>query len=410
MNCSQLRAATTKIPASGSSIANADRLAALSRTGLLDAPVTEAFERLTRLAAETILAPMAFVTLVAEDRQFFLSSFGIPQPWAARRQTPLSYSFCQHVVSTRESWVVPDARSDPRLLGNLAIQELGIIAYAGLPLTLPNHQTIGTLCVADSKPRAWNDLELRILHDLSGAVVSEIQLRLTTQASDELLQLVLHDLKNPLSTIILSGQLLRRAAGKQGTGVVAASIARVEYAADRMAKIMEDLTLVNLMEAEGFSLEIDSLPIHALLRRAGDLLAPIASKAEVALIFDHPVSEWRVHCDVRRLTGALISAASALIALSAPPAKLVLQARREADRTLLSISSTTATANADQVQHFFERFWKGTPFPTKGLQLGLYVCREIVEQHGGQARAELSPHLGLMIRVELPDPLPEPSA
>ncbi len=410
MSHSQIGASTAKIPPSGSSIANADRLAALSRTGLLETPVTEAFERLTQLAAETIGAPMSFVTLVAEDRQFFLSSYGIPQPWAGRRQTPLTYSFCQHVVSTHKSWVVPDARSDPRLFENPAIQELGIIAYVGLPLTLPNRQTIGTLCVADSKPRHWNELELRILHNLSSAVVSEIQLRLTTQARDELLQLVLHDLKNPLSAIILSGQLLRRATGKEVTGVIASSIARVEYAADRMAKIMEDLTLLNLMESEGFSLETSSVPIHTLLRRTGDLLAPIASKAAVTLLFDTPTSEWQVHCDGSRLIGALISAASALIALSVPPAKLVLQARREENRTLLSISSATATAHADQVQHFFERFWKGTTFPAKGLQLGLYLCREIVEQHGGQVRAELSQQLGLVIRIELPDLLPESPA
>ena len=76
------------------------RLAALWRTGLLDTPPEQVFDRLTRLVRRLLGTPVALVSLVDADRQFFKSAVGLPEPWAARRETPLSHSFCQHVVAT----------------------------------------------------------------------------------------------------------------------------------------------------------------------------------------------------------------------------------------------------------------------------------------------------------------------
>jgi len=82
-------------------------------TGLLDAPADPAFDRVARLAARLLDAPVALVSLVDEDRQFLMSCPGLASPWAERRETPLSRSFCQHVVDRRAPLVVPDARQEP---------------------------------------------------------------------------------------------------------------------------------------------------------------------------------------------------------------------------------------------------------------------------------------------------------
>ena len=76
------------------------RLAQLSRLRLLDTPPEEPFDRLTRLAARTLGAPVALVSLVDDRRQFFKSAHGLPEPWASQRETPLTHSFCQHVVTS----------------------------------------------------------------------------------------------------------------------------------------------------------------------------------------------------------------------------------------------------------------------------------------------------------------------
>jgi diguanylate cyclase (GGDEF)-like protein/PAS domain S-box-containing protein len=157
------------------------RLHVLDATGLLDSAPEAAFDRLTRLATHLLDAPIALVSLVDRRRQFFKSALGLAEPWASRRETPLTHSFCQHVVHDRAPLVVSDAREHPRLRDNLAIRDLGFVAYAGFPLFIAG-EAIGAFCVIDRQPRAWAADKLRLVEDLAALVVSEIELRLALQA------------------------------------------------------------------------------------------------------------------------------------------------------------------------------------------------------------------------------------
>ncbi len=158
------------------------RLAALYATALLDADPCEGFDRLTRLAARLLDAPVALLTLVAEDRQFFLSAQGLTEPVASARGTPLTHSYCQYAVNSRTPLVVPDAREHPLLWTNPAIEELGAIAYCGIPLFSSDGFAIGTLCVLDGEPRAWSEENLATLGDLAAMCATEIQLRASATA------------------------------------------------------------------------------------------------------------------------------------------------------------------------------------------------------------------------------------
>src|SRR5688572_3677397 len=92
---------------------NPARLAALRRLRLLDTPAEAAFDRLGQLAQKFLKTPVALVTLVDDHQQFFKSCLGLPEPWATWRSTPLSHSFCKHVVKTDAPLVVSDAREHP---------------------------------------------------------------------------------------------------------------------------------------------------------------------------------------------------------------------------------------------------------------------------------------------------------
>lgn len=149
-----------------------DRLAALGETGLLDSPPEESFDRLTRLASHLLGAGAALVSLVDADRQFFKSQQGLPPPLANKRQTRLSHSFCQWVVSGREPLIVEDANDHPSLSRNLAVKDLGVIAYAGVPLYGRDRQVLGSFCAIHAEPRTWSNDDIATLHDLSR--VSEV--------------------------------------------------------------------------------------------------------------------------------------------------------------------------------------------------------------------------------------------
>ena len=166
------------------------RLNSLRRSGLLDSAPEESFDRITRIAASALGVPVSLVSLVDADRQFFKSCLGLPQPWADARETPLSRSFCQHVVVGAEPLIIPDARQHPLVHDNPAIGELSVVAYAGIPLKMPDGEIIGSLCAIDSQPRDWSEHDVEILRDLAEAVMTEIRLRLVAdEAADALSRL-----------------------------------------------------------------------------------------------------------------------------------------------------------------------------------------------------------------------------
>ncbi len=154
----------------------AERLAAVRRTALLDTPPEEAFDRLTRLASRLLGTPVALISLVDEDRQFFKSATGLPEPLAIARATPLTYSFCRHVVESGRPVVIEDATRDPLVRTNPAVRELGWIAYAGVPLTDEDGNVLGALSVIDAVPRLWSDRDLDLLADLAVWAATEIEL------------------------------------------------------------------------------------------------------------------------------------------------------------------------------------------------------------------------------------------
>jgi GAF domain-containing protein len=139
------------------SINDPERLAALHKAGLLDIPPDPGFEQLAQTWARMLDVPLALVSLVDGNRQYFAGVSGqLPEAIASTRQTPLSHSFCKHVVESKQPLIVNDAREHPVLKDNPAIEEYGVVAYAGMPLVTPEGHVLGTLCFIDSKPRDWN--------------------------------------------------------------------------------------------------------------------------------------------------------------------------------------------------------------------------------------------------------------
>ena len=160
------------------------RREALARTRLLDAAPDPALDRLARLTAKTLNVPVSLISLVDADRQFFAACVGLAEPWATRRQTGLEHSFCQHAVSSRRPLVVNDAREHPVLRSNLAIRDLGVIAYAGVPLVDADGNALGSLCAIDSEPRVWTEHDVEVLGDMAEWVVSILSERQAAKAAE----------------------------------------------------------------------------------------------------------------------------------------------------------------------------------------------------------------------------------
>jgi GAF domain-containing protein len=164
-------------------LADRARLESLQRV-CVGAEPDEAFDRFASLVKRLLDVPVALVSLVDDERQFFPGQVGLVEPWDTKRETPLTHSFCQHVVIEGEAKVFPDARIYAQVRDNLAIPDLGVVAYAGMPLTDADGRTLGSLCAIDTKPRAWTKAELETLRDLAQACSSELRLRISRELAE----------------------------------------------------------------------------------------------------------------------------------------------------------------------------------------------------------------------------------
>ncbi len=148
----------------------ASRLEALRRLNILDTLPEERFDRLTRLVKKLFGVPIALVSLVDRDRQWFKSRQGLDAP-----ETSREISFCGHAILGDEVFMIPDASKDERFHDNpLVADDPGIRFYAGCPLTLPGGSRPGTLCLIDREPRQLDAEELDLLRDLAQMVEQEL--------------------------------------------------------------------------------------------------------------------------------------------------------------------------------------------------------------------------------------------
>jgi GAF domain-containing protein len=159
-------------------INESDRLVALDRYKILDTLPEQVYDDLTQLAADICGTPIALISLIDKDRQWFKSRVGIDAT-----ETPRDISFCGHAVAANAILNVPDASLDPRFADNpLVAKEPNIRLYVGVPLITDDNFALGTLCVIDRQPHDLTEQQIRQLEALSRLVISQFELRLKEEA------------------------------------------------------------------------------------------------------------------------------------------------------------------------------------------------------------------------------------
>lgn len=220
------------------SLSDPQRLSSLARTDLLDTPADPYFDRITRLVAKLVGVDTALLSLVTDERQFFKSSCGL-SGWAAEaRETPLSHSFCKFVVTSGKAFIVNDAHTLPELTDNRAIDELGVIAYLGVPIHAPDGRVIGSLCALGSEPRQWSDEDLATMHDLAAFIDDDLRLRERARRSDQLAQdnaILAREYHHRVKNALAVSASLVRLSGKDATSVDDL----IEKAGDRLAALAD---------------------------------------------------------------------------------------------------------------------------------------------------------------------------
>jgi len=153
-----------------------DRLQELARLHLAEGTREEVFDRITKKLARIFEVPIALITFVDHDHQWFKSQVGLPEDLAEAQQTSRELSVCGHVIANDDLLVVEDLARDRRFANNPLLRERGLRFYAGVPLR-SNNLPIGSLCILDVKPRRMTEREKRLLEVIAEDVMEEIQRR-----------------------------------------------------------------------------------------------------------------------------------------------------------------------------------------------------------------------------------------
>ncbi|HWM12601.1 MAG TPA: GAF domain-containing protein [Solirubrobacteraceae bacterium] len=155
------------------------RLQALATLDANAEASADALDRIARTACRVLGVPVVLVNLVGADRQRFVGCGG-PEPWASMRDMPLDAGFCPFALGAETAYSLPDARADAVTAANPAVEQLGVVAYAGVPLRAAGGEPIGTLCAIDRAPREWSQDDLELLTDLAASVIAQLQLLTAT--------------------------------------------------------------------------------------------------------------------------------------------------------------------------------------------------------------------------------------
>ena len=149
------------------------RLQALADYNVLGTSPEESFDRIVRLAKRVMDTPIVAVSLIARDIQWFKAKIGVKAD-----QTPREHSFCTHAIERDEPLIIPDTREHPLFRDNVMVTGAPFIRfYMGVPLRSYDGYNVGTLCIADLRPRAPRPEQIAVLQDLAGVVQDELELR-----------------------------------------------------------------------------------------------------------------------------------------------------------------------------------------------------------------------------------------
>ena len=404
----------------------ASRLKALDHYNILDTPAEQGFDDIVLLASQICEAPVALVSFVASDRQWFKARIGFD-----RCQTPLSQSVCALAIQQPDLLIIPDLSADPRTQQNTLVSEdPNIRFYAGARLETAEGAALGSLCVIDTKPRpeGLSSEQAGALQALARQVMALMELR--TKHAEQCVELdrtqsalrqsqkmeaigqltggIAHDFNNLLTGIIGSIDLVKRRMTAGRLDDVPRFLDAASSAAHRAAGLTNRL----LAFARRQSLDARPTDVNKLVANMEDLLHRTLGK-EVSLQVVLADDLWLATLDANQLENAVLNLA--INARDAMPdggrltietANAHLDERRQdevtaGDYVVMHVSDTGTGMPPDVIAQAFEPFFTTKPTGA-GTGLGLSMIYGFIKQSRGHVRIHSEVGTGTTIQLYLP--------
>ncbi|WP_113653636.1 GAF domain-containing sensor histidine kinase [Pedobacter namyangjuensis] len=364
------------------------RLLKLHTYGILDTVPENTFDKIAALAAQIFDTPIAQVTFVDSERVFFKSNIS---PLEAT-EIPRADSFCTYAILNEKPTTFENTLEVPSLLENpFVTMDNGVRFYAGAPLRTIEGLNLGTLCVLDVKPRTVTAQQIKMLETLSSIVMDELELRLATRKAlrtqTDMLNRVVHDMKNPNMTISLSAELLKKKA--DNPKIVADFADRIKNAANNVLNGLNKMLDLSQIENLEFKLSVDEIDILKTLERTKQNFDLIASQKnqKVNIICNCDTS---ILGDDIRLQEAFDNLLSNALKYAPINTEVLIKISNNEKELVVEFKDQGQGLTEEDLNKLFMKFAKLSAIPT-GREysngIGLSIVKMLIEQHKGQVWA-----------------------
>ena len=382
------------------------RIAALHRLDVLYTPREQRYDDIVHLAAHICDAPIALISLLERDHQWFKACVGLSVD-----QTSRDVSFCSHAIAQVDLdrvFVIPDATKDPRFCNNsLVTGPPHIRLYAGAPLVTSDGHALGSLCVIDSKPRDLTDRQLKALQVLARSVVAQLELRrsvLTAEAASsaksEFLARMSHEIRTPLNGVIgIADILLCKGGLAEGQ---LRHVNMIKTSADTLLTLINDILDFSKIEAGKLELNCIDFEPRKVVDEVVEMLAPKALGKGLGFFSQIAAGiPVRLRGDPDRLRQVLINLANNAIKFTQAGEVIVKIQMEGADIThpalRFAITDTGVGIPADRLDRLFKSFSQVDASTTRqygGTGLGLAIAKQLIGLMEGEIGVDSVPGRG----------------
>lgn len=386
------------------------RLQALRQYRILDTVCEAAFDDLTRLAAQICGTPIALITLIDECRQWFKSKVGLDV-----ESTTRDVAFCTHaILQPNDILIIPDTLLDERFATNqLVTSDPYIRFYAGVPLITPEGYALGTLCVIDRIPRQFSSEQVESLRTLSRQVMTQLELRRSLdkleritsaerQQLEDIISALSHDLRTPL--LATRGALRSMLGGAFGpvNDTWRDVLEDCSQANEDLLKLVETLLKVSCYKTEVCKisnceiLNWENIFVQAIIQ------SNATSKQKCEITYKIPSSLPTVCGDQLEIQQVVQNLLNNAVQVSEMNQQVILEvAPLGVDRVKVSVHDNGSGIAPQEKEKLFHRLTQGRGRSSRD-GLGLYLCRQIVEAHGGTINVESTLGEGSTLWFTLP--------
>lgn len=388
-----------------------ERLQALSRYESITEPPhrEKVFDRLASLAAEICGTPIAFINLIGEDKEFKKACFGFNGS-----TTPRRLSFCQFTIMQDGIYEIPDThksdifKTNPNVTGKLNLRY-----YVGIPLTSPEGYNIGTLCLIDRKPNKLDESERRAIKILADEIISQFELNAARRKleknnleKDELIRIISHDMRSPLTGIIGFSELLKDEVKNAEHRQL---LEHIEDAGKALNSIINELLNSKFVKNETFKINRKEVNVADLSREVVTMHTPSAKLKRQRISVNIPETlSFSVDPKMwKKIVGNLLSNAMKFTyeggSISVSPSKEEI--KENGPLLILKVKDTGIGISEEDQKNLFStnnRILKTGTEGEKSSGIGIPTIKKYVDLHEGRINVSSTLHEGTEITVQIP--------